>query len=375
LNELVNTSGRGPVGTRSNSPICDDATMACNQNRPAVPHGTGANAGIPGWKPGLTDADREFISTVSNLKNLKLRQLIRLRDETVQLQEKAINDFGPASTTAIWFQKLIAAYDEAIAEAKWHLSSAIEAAQRVLDNPSAREKDRRKVASNLIDALRKYESPQGSNEKDSEVAGAWNLVVELVKRDAEEKEADVERLVNREKRTPGSVSDDEFRKELLVGMGVEHQKQLLGIGEGEGPSKMMQLAVDSLVLVSDRHIARLDKLIEKEERSPGSVSKQRFVRMLQTVMGDGRQKELLGIARRDSMAPAIKVMKVFIKTKDASVRRLMRKQEIPGSGITQAQIDQAIEDLDAAKEVARQWGVSIPHGDFSEGEGFKTSRR
>ena len=371
MNDLVNSTGPGPVGTRTNSPICDDTTMPCNQHRAPVPHGSGPNVTIPGLKPGLMDVDRDFISTVSNLRNVKLQKLRRLRDETLELQQKAITDFGPASTTAIWFQKLIMAYDEAIAEAKSHLASAIEAAQQVLANSSAREKDRRKVASNLIDALRKYESPQGSNDKDPEVAGAWNLIIELVKRDAAEKEADVEKLVNREKRTPGSVPDEEFRKHLLVGMGVEHQKQLLGIDEG----KMMQLAVDSLVLVSDRHLAHLDKLIEKEERSPGSVKKQQFIRMLQTIEGDGRQKELMGLAKESSLAPAIKVIKVFIKTKDAAVRRLMRKQETPGSGITQAQIDQAIEDLDAAKEVARQWGISIPHGDFSEGEGFKASGR
>jgi len=367
LDELVNTIGPGPVGTRTNTPICDDATMPCNQNRPGVPHGTGSNVGIPGWKPGLTDVDREFISSIGKVKNLTLQQLVRLRDENLEFQEEAIRKFGPASTSAIWFEKVIAAYDEVIAETKSHLTSAIEELRRDLDDPSAREKDRRKKVSILIEALRQYQSPDSSKDNDPKIAEAMDLIVEVVKRDADEKVADLKRLVNREKTTPGSVSDDDFRQELLVGMGVERQKQMLGIGEA-GPSEMMELAVESLNLTSERRITRFVQMIEK-----GSLSKRQFTKQMQAILGDERQKQLLGIASGNSMGPVLIVVQALLKARDAAVKRLFRKQAIPGSGITESQVNQAIEDYETAKDLARQWGVAIPHGDFSEGVDFKTS--
>jgi hypothetical protein len=133
-------------------------------------------------------------------------------------------------------------------------------------------------------------------------------------------------------------------------MGGARQEQLMGIeeeGDHDSPPKATTLVVDSLNLVADRRVATLKSLIAQEKRSPGSVSEPQMVKLVQAVIGDERQKELLGIpgASGSGMAPVIDVMKLFLEKRRAAVTALFKIQSTPGSGVTDEQVNQAIARL------------------------------
>lgn len=341
--------------------------MACNQNRPAVPHGTNADTCSPGSTPGLTDADRHFFYQIRRARHLNgspfsIEELVRLRDENVRMQEEAIREFGPKSTTAIWFQKVIAAYDETIADAKSPLGSAINGLRSVLADPTAKEADRKEKVTTTLGVIRQKQLLGSSPDDDPMIAEAMGLIVEVIKRDSDEKIADLEKSVNREKSASGSVPDEEFRSKIITVMGTERQKALLGVNDGGISPKAAQLVVESLNLAADRRVTKLKTLISQEKRSPGSVSDQQFVALIQGVLGDERQKQLMGISESaaNSMEPVTAVMKIFIDRRKTAVTNLFQKQKTGDRSVTEQQINQAIADYETVREQARRMGMSVP---------------
>ena len=60
-------------------------------------------------------------------------------------------------------------------------------------------------------------------------------------------------------------------------------------------------------------------------------------------------------------------MDLIIKRRRTAVSDLFKKQAVSGSGVTNAQINQAIADYDAIKAEARRLGIAVPEGDFTLG--------
>ncbi len=386
MDELINTRGRGSLGTPTNSPISDVNTMARTQNKPSAPQGMAADP-VSGSTKSLTQVERDFIYEIHQARNLdrsplSLSQLQRLRTENAQLQAQAAAEFGAGSKTALYYQEIVAAYDEMIADAKSPLGSAINGLQSVLADPKATEKERSEKVATTIGIMRQVEL-LGQDDKDPQIAEATALIVELIKVDTKEKTAALEVLVNKEKSSSGSVSEDQFKTLIAKLMGDVRQEELMGIEEDDkdekesGPSKAMGLVIDSLNLVADRRVATLKDVVAQEQRFPGSVSDQQFQRLVQAVIGDGRQKLLLGLSNSavSDMETVTDVMKIFLERRRAALAALFKKQGAPGSRVTAAQVDQAMADYEAAKTQAMQWGVAVVNAPDIPDQKFQAEQR
>ena len=391
MDQLVNTRGRGSLGTATNSPVSDVNTMSRTQNRPPAPQGAGADAFSGSERPGaaLTQIEQDFIYEIHHARNLggaplSLDQLQRLRTENAQLQTQAVREFGPESKTARYYLEVVAAYDEMIADAKSPMGVAISGLRNVLANPKATEKDRSDKAEVAVGIMRQEEL-LGQRDDDpkiaAEIAEAMKLIGELIKADAKEKTDALEALVNKEKGSSGAVSEEQFRAVIIKAMGSARQEELMGIDEDNpdsGSSKVMSLVVDSLNLVADRRIATLKGVIAQEKASPGSVSDEQFARLVRAVEGDGRQKILMGISKNDStgVEVVIEVMKILLERRRSAIESLFKKQAgSGGGGVTNAQVDRAIKDYEIAKKEAIRWGIAVPDTPEMQDQPFQAEHK
>ena len=144
-----------------------------------------------------------------------------------------------------------------------------------------------------------------------------------------------------------------------------------------GSSKISGLVVDSLNLVADRRVATLKGVIAQEKASPGSVPDEQFARLIQGVLGDGRQKLLMGISEAGGtgMDVVTDVMKILLERRRSTVSNLFKKQSSPGSGVTNAQVNQAIADYNAAKAQALQWGIAVANAPEMQDQKFQTEQQ
>ncbi len=377
MSDFANTSGRGPVGTPTNSPMNDGGTMALTQNRANVSQGKSAEVGGTGSSSsGFTDADRQFIYDIHQAKHLdgsplRLEELLFLRAENVRMQQQAIREFGASSKSAVWFQEVIAAYDEEIEKAKSPLGSAVNALNTAVADPKAKEKDIQEKIVNLIGIMRQDQLMGKDDDPSSQEAN--RAICKAVDRATDERTDALEDLLQREKRSSGSVGEDDFRKVLINVMGVDRQRELMGMNDDEkGAEKGERIrvaVVEVIHVVSERRIKAAKSLIEQEKRSPGSVSEQKFKELVVAVLGDERQKALMGLSDDTSggLDVVLEVMDLTIKKRRTAVSDLFKKQAVAGSGVTNDQVNQAIADYDAIKAQARRLGMAVPEGDFALG--------
>ena len=349
--------------------------MARTQNRPSVPQGVTADPGVAGAAglgagvrvSGLSESDRKFIREIHSARHLdgspfSLDELQFMRAENVRFQEQALRELGPGSSMVGFYREVIAAYDERITEAKSPIGNAINGLNTVLVDPNATEKDRRDKIAAALGVIR--EGQKAGKDDDPRTPEVFDLVGKLVKQDAKEKQAALKELVDKEKRSSGAVSEDEFRDAILKVMGIVRQESLLGIDDdSSGTASGLGHVVESLNLVADRRVANLKDLIAKEKRAPGSVSEQQFAKLVKAVLGDERTKELLGISDSlgNGMGPVIEVLKLLLQRRRDAIDGLFKKQSTQGSRVSNAQINQAISDYNVAKEQAIMFGLSVPN--------------
>ena len=378
MSNLVNTGGRGPIGTPTNSPISDGGTMARTQNKANVSQGKSADVGGTGlFSSSFTDADRQFLYDIHHSKHLdgtplRLDELVFLRGQNVRMQQQAIREFGAGSKTAAWFEEVIAAYDEEIEKAKSPLGSATNAVRALLADPTAKEEDMAEKMTTMLGVMRQEELL--GVEDDPAAQEATDLIVKVIDRSAEKRTAILEDLVKREKASSGAIPDDKFREAIAVVMGVERQRQLMGMADdAEGAKKserVNQAVADVIHLVSERRTKALKALIDEETKSMGSVSDKKFQELLVAVQGDERQKQLIGLSDDDSggQSAVVDVFNLILKRRKAAVAELFRRQTIPGSGVTNDQVNRAVKDYNDIKQEARRLGMAVPEGDFTLGK-------
>jgi hypothetical protein len=367
-------NGRGPLGTGTNSPVSDAGTLARTQNRANVTQGTSLEpSGTGSGRSNLTDADRDFIRQIHRAKNLdgtpmSLDQLLYLRSQNVHMQEEARRELGPNSTTVSWFNEVIAAYDEEIAKAKSPVGSAVNALKTVLADPNAREKDMQEKLTPLVQRL--HDDAVAGIQNDDLHQEGLRLIGQVVERVGEQRTKALEDLNRREKASPGSVTDEQYRVAVPATMGGERQKQMLGINSDEDkPNRAMQAVIEALHLVSERRLNNLKALIAQEKKSPGSIPEQKLKELAVAVVGDDRQSLLLGISDDQSggLQVVIEVMALILKRRKAAVDDLIKSQSAPGSGVTNDLINQAIQDYNTFAEQARRLGMAVPAGNFTLG--------
>jgi hypothetical protein len=378
MSDFVNTGGRGPIGTPTNSPISDGGTLARTQNKANVSQGKSADVGGTGlFSSSFTDADRQFLYDIHHSKHLdgtplRLDELVFLRGENVRMQQQAIREFGAGSKTAAWFEEVIAAYDEEIEKAKSPLGSATNALRTLLADPSAKEEDMAEKMRTMIGVMRQ-EQLLGV-EDDPAAQEASDLMIKVIDRSTEQRTAILEDLVNREKASSGAIPDEKFREAIVVVMGIERQRQLLGMDDDANGAKkgdrVSQAVAEVIHLVSERRIKSLKAMIDEEEKSMGSVSDKKFQELLAAVLGDERQKQLMGLSDDDSggLPAVVDVMDLILKRRKAAVADLFRRQAIPGSGVTNDQVNRAVNDYEDIKQQARRLGMAVPDGDFTLGK-------
>jgi hypothetical protein len=72
----------------------------------------------------------------------------------------------------------------------------------------------------------------------------------------------------------------------------------------------------------------------------------------------------------------VDVMKIFLDRRRSAVANLFKKQSAPGGGgVTNAQVQQAIKDYEAAKNQALQWGIAVANAPEMQDQPFKTEQR
>jgi hypothetical protein len=374
VDELVNTRGQGSLGTGTNNPVGDVNTMARTQNRASVPNGVTADSGIPGMSAaasgvrpsGLSQSDRDFIREIHSAKHLdgtpfSLYDLQVMRSENVIYQEQAMREFGASSSTVEYYREVIAAYDERIEEAKSPIGSAINGLKTVLVDPSATEKERREKIGIALGVMR---HEQLAGQDDPQSSEAMDLIGKIVKQDAREKNNALKALVDKEKRFSGAVSEDDFKASIMKVMGIARQEQMMGLYDDSDAAGELAPVVEVVNLVADRRIASLKDLLAKEKGSPGSVSQQQFAKLIEGVLGDGREKELLGLADivGNGIEPVLDALRVLLQRRRDAISALFRRQATPGGGgVTNAMVEQALADYETAKNQALRIGLAVPN--------------
>jgi hypothetical protein len=211
-------------------------------------------------------------------------------------------------------------------------------------------------------------------EDDPAAQEASDLMIKVIDRSTEQRTAILEDLVNREKASSGAIPDEKFREAIVVVMGIERQRQLLGMDDDANGAKkgdrVSQAVAEVIHLVSERRIKSLKAMIDEEKKSMGSVSDKKFQELLAAVLGDERQKQLMGLSDDDSggLPAVVDVMDLILKRRKAAVADLFRRQAIPGSGVTNDQVNRAVNDYEDIKQQARRLGIAVPDGDFTLGK-------
>jgi hypothetical protein len=234
--------------------------------------------------------------------------------------------------------------------------------QKVLDNPNATEDQiSEKVKAGLAEARRV--SLLGSGDRDNSMVSAlMQQVGRAVNQVAKMKSDALEDVIQQEEKSPNSVPDAKFQDRIKAALAAERQRQLMGAGN-DGPSEALVLTGQAITIVADRKADAVQDLLSKDKQSPGSVTDSQFSGAIKDLLGMVREVQLLGASStktNSALANVGEVMKVVIQRKAESLRKLIQQKAIPGSGVTDDQIQQATDDLNQLKEQGRRMGVSAP---------------
>jgi hypothetical protein len=106
----------------------------------------------------------------------------------------------------------------------------------LLADPSAKEEDMAEKMTTMLGVMRQ-EQLLGV-EDDPAAQEATDLMVKVIDRSAEKRTAILEDLVKREKASSGAIPDEKFRDAIGVVMGIERQRQLLGMDDDADGAKI-----------------------------------------------------------------------------------------------------------------------------------------
>jgi len=300
-------SGAGPVGTHTNAPVSDTGTLARMKHKPHAPTGV---------SPGKT-------------------------------HHRVHHRMGEGSREA---------------EISERLMGATKDLKNILANQAATEKQ---ITEKMQAGLAAARDAQlvGSGKNDAGATAVLEQVGKAIERVEDMRNAAFEADLNQEARSPGSVSDDKLKKGIQNVLAGERDKQMLGVGSDKGPPKAMALAEKAIGIVANRKGKALRNLLDQERRSAGSVSDARFSSAIGELLGVRRECEMLGVSSPgsdDYMANVAEVIKISVQRKADAKRKLLQQKQIPGSGVTDQQIQKATDDLAKAIQQARVLGVSVP---------------
>lgn len=278
----------------------------CVTNQPSIDFRTSQLAPTPAQGPvgvGVSDsrfdaADIETLKVFETfLKYDSLEQLQYKRAKMEYLYDEAVRASGPQSREAALFGTSVAMVDNYIALAQSPQAKSKGRLQELIDamkkGTAVKDDDVRKAIGDLLTAER--DQPESGAPSGNEAGSVMGVVAEAVKEVSRVKNKQFKELLDRAKRPGSNVSDEQIKHELTDVLGVERQKQLLGIDDGD----TMDLVADAINFSHERRKAGLADLLDKAESGKQKVTKAQVQAQVVQVLQTERERQLLGISEPD----------------------------------------------------------------------------
>jgi hypothetical protein len=236
-------SGPGPQGTRTNSLVVDHGTMAVTQHKPKKVSQSSHAKEHDNWGDGRKKPNSKILKPQEGLK------------------------YGT--------------------EISGELIKIIGKLKKVIADPSSTEEQ---IIENVrIGLIAQRGVPDGNL-----LLGALQKqIADGLEKAQSMRSSAFEKLVSKEERSSGSISEETFKKESEKLLSGERQLQLLGIDSG-GP-KTMELVGKALQLMTKRQITKTKKLLGQSGQARGAALDPRLTTAVQNFLGMYRQCQLLGI--------------------------------------------------------------------------------
>jgi hypothetical protein len=208
-------------------PPVDEGTVALTAS--PTPGPVGATS-----KQYLSEHDLSFIQTTAGRAiggaRMPLRELQNSRALHLRRREAAERQFGPGSWAAQFEQATVDCLGSLIEEAQSPYGRATEQVRVLtaeLKNSGSEEAEQR--LTKALEELFGIERQRQLLGLSDESSNPMPLVVDALNTAAERRNAVLKRLIEKAKRSPTSVSDAQLRKAMTDVLGVERQRQLLGV--------------------------------------------------------------------------------------------------------------------------------------------------
>jgi hypothetical protein len=170
---------------------------------------------------------------------------------------------------------------------------------------------------------------------------------------AERSQTALHDLIDKAKGNINSVTDEQLTDAVAKVLGVEQQRQVLGISDNSST----QLLVEASDLFADRSKAALKDLIEKSKRDANSVTNEQVTKAVQKIVGVERQRQLMGVentSSTDLKELSIATATILVNRKRAALAKLY------DSGAAEKEVNKATEEYEEAKDRLRELGGTVP---------------
>lgn len=116
-------------------------------------------------------------------------------------------------------------------------------------------------------------------------------------------------------------------------------------------------------MLADRQADRIDEVLKRSKGTSSTVSDKELSDAAKELFGMVRSLELMGISR-EKAATAMSDLNdalLGLVTRKTQIRNeLVKRRDIPNSGVTDADVDRAEAELQALKQQVRRLGIAVP---------------
>ena len=202
-----------------------------------------------------------------------LARLLQDRDDNERLRLRAANELGSGRPLVRELQEVVDFLDAAIREARSPRGLATQRLSELTAQARAQPGSRDEAAIYAtIGALFEAES-KAQNEGGPDPLGAMPMAVfaDTVNALAEAEANEYEALVTSAEAGDATATDEKLHARTVRALGLERQRQLMGLANGDAPSTVMNTVVRAMKVAAARHRQGLRQLVEDATR-PGQHS-------------------------------------------------------------------------------------------------------
>jgi hypothetical protein len=165
-----------------------------------------------------------------------------------------------------------------------------------------------------------------------------------------------------------SATEQQIGDKVQKGLASARRLALLGAQNDAQNAAFFEQVSKAVARVGEMRNAAFDAVIQQEERSPGSVSDEKFKEQLQNVLSAERQRQLLGSSsdsdsdRAPSRAMELtgKAIGIVADRKADAMRNLLDQDKRSHGSVTEEQFRKAIQGLLASVRESELLGISRP---------------